>query len=52
MVTETVKVLPWGHGQGDYVEINKDDFDDKKHTLYAPEKQRRTRKVKANDHNS
>lgn len=23
----TIKVKPWGEGQGDYVEINADDFD-------------------------
>lgn len=24
---ETIKVKPWGDGQGDFVVINKDDFD-------------------------
>jgi len=31
---ETVNVMPWGEDQGDYVVINKDDFDPKKHKLY------------------
>lgn len=35
MKTETVKVMPWGNGQGDYVEINKEDFDAKVHKLYS-----------------
>jgi predicted RNA-binding protein Jag len=28
---ETMKVKPWGNGQGDHVVINKADFDPKKH---------------------
>jgi hypothetical protein len=32
----TVKVIPWGKGQGEYVEINQTDFDPKRHTLYEP----------------
>lgn len=27
----TIKVKPWGEGQGDYVEINEEDFDEKLH---------------------
>jgi hypothetical protein len=27
----TIKVKPWGEGQGDFVEINADDFDAKVH---------------------
>jgi hypothetical protein len=34
MELETVKVKPWGEDQGDYVIINKDDFDPEKHKLY------------------
>lgn len=30
----TVKVKPWGKGQGDFVEINAEDFDPKQHKLY------------------
>jgi len=30
-MTETIKVKPWGAGQGDHVLINKDDFDAEKH---------------------
>lgn len=29
---ETIKVKPWGKGQGDFVEINADEFDPKLHT--------------------
>ena len=29
---ETMKVKPWGEGQGDHVVINVSDFDPKKHT--------------------
>lgn len=31
---ETIKVKPWGEGQGDHVVINKDDFDPEKHQLF------------------
>lgn len=31
---ETMKVKPWGKGQGDYVLINAEDFDKDKHELY------------------
>jgi len=34
MELETVKVMPWGDDQGDYVVINKNDFDKEKHKLY------------------
>ncbi len=30
---ETILVKPWGEGQGDYVEINREDFDPAIHTL-------------------
>ena len=30
--TEVIKVKPWGKGQGDFVEINAEDFDEKLHT--------------------
>lgn len=33
---ETVKVKPWGKGQGDYVEVNVEDFDPAKHTPLDP----------------
>ena len=32
-MTQTVKVMPWGDGQGDYVIINAEDFDLSKHKL-------------------
>ncbi|MBO9602550.1 MAG: hypothetical protein J7496_08590 [Novosphingobium sp.] len=28
----TIRVKPWGEGQGDFVEINETDFDEKLHT--------------------
>jgi hypothetical protein len=31
-------VKPWGKDQGDYVRINKEDYDPKVHTLYEPPK--------------
>ena len=31
---ETVRVQPWSKDQGDFVTINKADFDEKKHKLY------------------
>lgn len=31
---ETIKVKPWGDGQGDHVMINADDFDSEKHQLF------------------
>lgn len=30
----TLKVKPWGEGQGDYVLIEEEDFDEKQHSLY------------------
>lgn len=30
----TIRVMPWGQGQGDFVEINADDFDPAVHTIY------------------
>ena len=34
MKVETVKVKPWAQGQGEFVEINKEDFDPLKFQLY------------------
>jgi len=31
---DVMKVKPWGKGQGDYVEINAEDFDPKLHKKY------------------
>lgn len=42
----TVKVKPWGTGQGDYVEINADDFDPALHTLLDDDKPKRGRPKK------
>lgn len=36
---ETVNVMPWGKDQGDYVVINKEDFDEKKHKIYEEPKE-------------
>ncbi len=33
----TIKVKPWSKDQGDFVEINADDFDPEIHTEYADE---------------
>lgn len=32
-IVKTIKVKPWGKGQGDFVEINEADFDEKLHEL-------------------
>lgn len=32
---KTIKVMPWGAGQGDFVEINESDFDEKKHQPFV-----------------
>lgn len=32
---EVMKVKPWGKDQGDYVEINVEDFDKDKHQKYS-----------------
>lgn len=32
-VIPTIKVKPWGKGQGGFVEINEEDFDEKVHKL-------------------
>lgn len=32
----TVRVKPWAESQGDFVEINADDFDAAVHAIYAP----------------
>lgn len=34
---KTVKVKPWGEGQGEFVEINAEDFDPKQHKLVEGE---------------
>lgn len=31
---QTIKVMPWGEGQGDFVVINADDFNEAVHTAY------------------
>lgn len=31
---KTIKVQPWGEGQGDYVEINESDYDASVHKLF------------------
>lgn len=36
---ETIKVKPWGEGQGDFVLINADDFDPEKHQLFGETEQ-------------
>ena len=36
---ETIKVNPWGDGQGDFVVICASDFDPKTHTLYGAEEE-------------
>ncbi len=33
---ETIKVKPWGQDQGDFVLINKDDFNPEVHELLEP----------------
>lgn len=43
---ETVKVMPWADGQGDYVLINQDDFNPDVHKLYA-EPQAKTKQATA-----
>lgn len=41
-IIPTIKVKPWGEGQGEFVEINADDFDPAVHKLHdehpAPKK--------------
>ena len=32
---KTIKVMPWGAGQGAFVEMNQDEFDPAKHQLYT-----------------
>ena len=49
---ETIKVKPWGEGQGDHVVINKDDFDPERHQLFGETEQveakpKRSRKADA-----
>ncbi|MGL5004301.1 MAG: hypothetical protein ACRDAM_15285 [Casimicrobium sp.] len=34
---ETIKVKAWGDAQGDFVLINKSDFDEEKHELFSIE---------------
>jgi hypothetical protein len=46
-IIPTVKVKPWGKDQGEFVEINADDFDPKVHEhLDAPEKAKVAPKAK------
>lgn len=44
----TIKVKPWGNGQGDFVEINEADFDPKVHKPFD-EQPKRAAKAKAGD---
>ena len=48
MRIETIKVAPWGEGQGEYVEINADEFDPKfhKHWPVTPDTQPQPRTKK------
>ena len=39
MEIETIKVKPWGEGQGDHVVINKADFDPELHEAFEPDSQ-------------
>ena len=34
MITPTMRVMPWGQGQGDFVEINVEDFNPDVHTPF------------------
>ena len=34
-ICETIRVKPWGDDQGEFVEINAEDFDQAIHTAYA-----------------
>lgn len=36
-VSKTIRVKPWGKDQGDFVEINADDFDPKVHQRFEAE---------------
>jgi hypothetical protein len=42
MQCETVQIKPSSPEQGDYVVINKSDYDDKLHTLYGEESPKQT----------
>lgn len=35
---ETIRVMPWGSGQGDFVVINKEDFNPEIHKEYSAQK--------------
>lgn len=39
MHIETINVKPWGQGQGDFVVINKADFDPELHEAFEPDSQ-------------
>lgn len=41
MELETIKVMSWGEDQGDFVIINKDDFDESKHKPYKEPKEKK-----------
>ena len=41
---ETIKVKPWGEGQGDYVVINAEDFDQEQHEKLEDEPKRTRRR--------
>jgi len=41
---ETIKVKPWGEGQGDYVVINAEDFDPEHHEKLEDEPKRTRRR--------
>jgi len=39
MNDKTLKVEPWGEGQGDFVVIDKENFDESVHTLFVEKDQ-------------
>ena len=44
---DTVKVMPQSEEQGDFILINKDDFDEKVHKLYVETKETKSKKDKS-----
>jgi hypothetical protein len=46
---DTLKVLTWGEGQGDFVVIDAKDFDERKHTIFEGKEQKQAYKKKTKE---
>lgn len=48
MRCDTIKVKPWADDQGEFVEVNKDEFDEKIHSIYVEGEHKEAKKASKN----